>query len=139
MAVQIFYQYDFLKQQNSLEEIRDNLIENYVIDPKKDPTSFRDKIDVNFLDKILGNLKFDLEKIDAETQFFCKKAGEIDELSKQVLRCGATELKYFSEVPTKVIIDEYVDIAASFFEKTKLGFINATLDALAKEIRKSSH
>ncbi len=137
MAVQIFYEYHFNKEENNLEKIRDHLIENYVIDPTKNPTSFRDKIDINFLDKILGNTKFDQEKIDQEIEFFCKKDSETDLLVRQILRCATAELKYFDEVPASVVIDEYVDIASSFFDKAKSGFVNATLDSLAKSFRQN--
>ncbi len=137
MAVQIFYEYYFRHAENNLENIRDHLIENYIIDPAKNSASFRDKIDVNFLDKILGNTKFDQEKIDQEIEFFCKKNSETDLLVKQILRCAAAELKYFNEVPASVIIDEYVDIASSFFDKSKSGFVNAALDSLAKSFRQN--
>lgn len=135
MAIQIFYQYDYFEQKTNIEEIREALIENYVVDPEKDLSSYRDKIDIDFLNKLLGTLKFDCEKIDVEMDLFLKKEVTMDNLAKQILRFGALELKYFDEIPAKVILDEYVDIGASFFEAKKLNFINATLDSLAKAMR----
>ena len=37
--------------------------------------------------------------------------------------------------PPKVVINEYVDVAHAFFEDSEPGFVNATLDALAKQVR----
>ena len=39
------------------------------------------------------------------------------------------------DVPYKVVINEYVDVARAFFEGDEPGFINAVLDAAAKEAR----
>ena len=39
------------------------------------------------------------------------------------------------DVPPAVVINEYVDVAHAFFEDSEPGFVNATLDALAKQVR----
>jgi N utilization substance protein B len=38
-------------------------------------------------------------------------------------------------VPARVVVTEYVDIAAAFFGPDECGMINAVLDTLAREIR----
>ena len=60
---------------------------------------------------------------------------KLDGVARQVLRLGAFELKFIKNIPLKVVIDEYVDIAASFFDSKKITFINATLENLAKKFR----
>jgi N utilization substance protein B len=38
-------------------------------------------------------------------------------------------------VPAKVVIKEYADVAAAFFEREEVGMINAVLDAMAHQLR----
>ena len=58
----------------------------------------------------------------------------IDSVARAILRAGVVELER-TETPTPIVIDEYVEIAKAFFEGPEPGFINATLDACAKDVR----
>ncbi|MGZ3275289.1 MAG: transcription antitermination factor NusB, partial [Caulobacteraceae bacterium] len=60
----------------------------------------------------------------------------IDATLRAILRSGAYELTRRSDVPTEVAIDEYVEIAKSFFEGPEPGFVNAALDGIARDHRK---
>jgi N utilization substance protein B len=55
----------------------------------------------------------------------------IDAVARAILRAGAAELEQRKDIPTAVVIDEYVEIAKAFFEGPEPGFINAALDACA--------
>jgi len=59
----------------------------------------------------------------------------IDATARSILRAGAYELISRGDVPAEVVIDEYVEIAKSFFEGPEPGFINAALDAIARDER----
>lgn len=59
----------------------------------------------------------------------------LDATARAVLRAGAYELMYRKDVPTEVVINEYVEIAKSFFEGPESGFINGALDAIARDAR----
>lgn len=59
----------------------------------------------------------------------------LDATARAVLRAGAFELIHRRDVPTEVVIDEYVEIAKSFFEGPEAGFINGALDAIARDAR----
>lgn len=59
----------------------------------------------------------------------------IDATARAILRCGAYELMRRLDVPAEVVIDEYVEIAKSFFEGPEPGFVNGCLDALARDER----
>ena len=59
----------------------------------------------------------------------------LDATARAVLRAGAFELIHRRDVPTEVVIDEYVEIAKSFFEGAEAGFINGALDAIARDAR----
>lgn len=59
----------------------------------------------------------------------------LDATARSILRAGAYELIRRRDVPAEVAIDEYVEIAKSFFEGPEPGFINAALDAIARDER----
>ena len=59
----------------------------------------------------------------------------IDATLRAILRSGAFELMRRPDVPTEVAIDEYVEIAKSFFEGPEPGFVNGALDGIAKDAR----
>jgi len=63
------------------------------------------------------------------------KLERIDATVRAMLRAGAYELTYRDDVPTEVVIDEYVDLAKSFFEGPEPGFVNGALDAVAQDVR----
>jgi N utilization substance protein B len=60
----------------------------------------------------------------------------IDATVRAILRSGAYELMRLPEVPTEVAIDEYVEIAKSFFDGQEPGFVNGALDAIARDVRR---
>ncbi len=59
----------------------------------------------------------------------------VDATLRAILRAGAYELINRADVPVEVAIDEYVDIAKSFFEGPEAGFVNGALDGIAKDAR----
>ena len=58
-----------------------------------------------------------------------------EHLARAILRAGTYELLARPDIPTKVIINEYVDLAKAFFEDSKPGFVNGVLDKLARITR----
>jgi len=63
------------------------------------------------------------------------KLERLDAVARAILRAGAVELEQRTDIPTPVVIDEYVEIAKAFFDGPEPGFVNATLDACARDIR----
>jgi transcription antitermination protein NusB len=59
----------------------------------------------------------------------------IETIMRAILRAGAHELFHTPDVPAKVVISEYADIARAFFEKEETAMVNAVLDKLAREAR----
>ena len=59
----------------------------------------------------------------------------IDATLRAILRAGGYELLRRPDVPTEVAIDEYVEIAKSFFEGPEPGVANGVLDAMARDVR----
>jgi len=65
------------------------------------------------------------------------KLERIDAVARAILRAGLIELWRRKDVPTPVVISEYIEIAKSFFEGPEPKFINATLDACVASVRDS--
>lgn len=60
----------------------------------------------------------------------------IDATVRAILRAGTYELAHRTDVPVEVVIDEYVELAKSFFEGPEPGFVNGALDAVAQDVRR---
>ena len=52
-----------------------------------------------------------------------------------ILRAGAHELADRADVPARVVISEYVDLADAFYGEKETGLVNGVLDRLARELR----
>ena len=59
----------------------------------------------------------------------------IEAVLRAILRAGAYELLFRKDVPARVVISEYVDVAHSFYSEDEPGLVNAVLDALARDVR----
>ena len=59
----------------------------------------------------------------------------IEAILRAVLRAGAFELGHRRDVPARVVVSEYVDVANAFVERDETGMVNAVLDALARGLR----
>jgi N utilization substance protein B len=61
----------------------------------------------------------------------------IDATLRAILRAAAFELVALRDVPGRVVIDEYVEIAHAFFQRDEPAFVNAALDKIARRKRAS--
>jgi len=59
----------------------------------------------------------------------------VDSILRAVLRSGAFELLMRKDVPARVVITEYVDIAHAFFGEDEPKVVNGILDRLARTAR----
>ncbi|WP_127752526.1 MULTISPECIES: transcription antitermination factor NusB [unclassified Devosia] len=57
----------------------------------------------------------------------------VDATLRAILRAAAFELLRRRDIPPRVVITEYVDVAKAFYEDDASGLVNATLDAMARE------
>lgn len=62
----------------------------------------------------------------------------LDSTLRAILRAGIWELKTRKDVPTAVIVSEYVDIAKAFYTEDEPKLVNAVLDRLAHDLRGES-
>ena len=56
----------------------------------------------------------------------------IDSTLRAILRAAAFELLRRRDIPARVVITEYVDVARAFFEEDASGMVNAALDSIAR-------
>jgi N utilization substance protein B len=64
------------------------------------------------------------------------RLARLDATVRAILRAGTFEVMR-RDAPREVVIDEYVEIAKSFFGGPEPGFVNATLDAIARDERRN--
>jgi N utilization substance protein B len=59
----------------------------------------------------------------------------IETVLRAVLRAGAYELEHRQDVPARVVVTEYADVASAFVDRDETGMVNAVLDQLARQLR----
>ncbi len=59
----------------------------------------------------------------------------IDAIIRAVMRAGAYELGHRKDVPGRVVVSEYVDVANAFVDRSETGMVNAVLDQIARRFR----
>lgn len=84
-------------------------------------------------------LKTAIEKKDYTMELIKPKlknwdAERIAVLDLIIIRMGVCELLYFETIPTKVTINEYIDIAKSYSTNQSGQFVNGILDSIHKEL-----
>ena len=61
----------------------------------------------------------------------------MESLIVAILRAGAYELIGRPDMPTAVVINEYVELAHAFYDQKEPGMVNGILDKVAKTVRHS--
>ena len=61
----------------------------------------------------------------------------IDRLVRAILLAGAYELVHRKDVPLRVAINEYVEIAHAFYDQGEPSFVNSVLDRVGRTARPS--
>jgi N utilization substance protein B len=61
--------------------------------------------------------------------------GRIDRLVRAILLAGVYELVHRTDVPARVAINEYVEIAHAFYDQGEPNFVNSVLDRVARQTR----
>jgi N utilization substance protein B len=133
-AVQALYQMDISGAgvNDVLAEFESHWIGNEVEGEKYLPAEaafFRDVVSGVVRDQA----KLDPMIDDALTKGWPLK--RIDAILRAVLRAGSYELEHRKDVPGRVVVSEYVDVAHAFVEKEETGMVNAVLDQIARQFR----
>ena len=56
-------------------------------------------------------------------------------IDKVILRTAIAELLYFKDIPTKVTLNEYLEIAKDYSTPNSNNFVNGVLDKLLKDFK----
>jgi N utilization substance protein B len=93
-----------------------------------------------FFRDVVGGVVADQRRLDPMIDTALEKGWplkRIETVLRAILRAGAYELDKKRDVPARVVITEYVDVANAFVDRDETGMINAVLDQLARQLRAS--
>jgi len=98
------------------------------------------KADRGYFNKLVTDICGGSEALDgALATWMDRKPTELDPLERAVLWVGTHELRSAPEVPYRVVINEAVGLAKRFGATDSHKFVNAVLDAAARELRPHEH
>lgn len=123
-AVQALYQWDLT------EQAPETILEHFI---REHDTSDMDEEYFQMLVREVPLFHRELEahiipKLDRDLD-------DVDPVERAILRIGAYELEYRSDIPRKVVINESVELAKTFGAELSYRFINGVLDKVASELR----
>ncbi|MEM9221290.1 MAG: transcription antitermination factor NusB [Pseudomonadota bacterium] len=94
--------------------------------------------DLNWFDGLVSGVVKDQRAIDAAIDEALKEGwplARIDLTLRALLRAGVFELMHRPEVPLRVVISEYVEVAKAFFGGDEPRLTNGVLDRIARGAR----
>jgi len=117
VAMQTLYEWDF-RQSNNIDEIK-----------KRNITEYENDLDPEFVNYLVDGV---MEKLTLLDQEIVKSAPEwpleqISLIDKTILRISIFELLHSTNVPSKVAINEAVELAKQFGGENSSKFINGVL------------
>jgi transcription antitermination protein NusB len=133
-AVQALYQMDVAGK--GLNEILAEF-ESHWIGGEIDGVQY-EEADIDLFRDILRGVLADQVAIDRDTDTTLQQGWplrRVEAVMRAILRAGLFELRGKPDVPARVVITEYVDVAAAFLGGDEVGMINAVLDRLARKAR----
>ncbi|HEY7457751.1 MAG TPA: transcription antitermination factor NusB [Xanthobacteraceae bacterium] len=133
-AVQALYQMDIAG--TSLPDILAEF-ESYWLGQEIEGESYREAEAAYFRD-IVGGVLRDQRELDPLVDDVLTKGWplkRVEAVLRAVLRAGAYELLHRADVPARVVVNEYVDVAGAFLDRDETGMVNAVLDTLARRVR----
>ena len=133
-AVQALYQMDLGGA--SLPDVLAEF-ESYRLGKEVDGEQYRDA-DFAFFRDIVGGVVREQQTLDPIVHTTLTAGwplARIDVTLRAILRAGSYELSGRNDVPARVVIAEYVDVAKAFFEGEVPALVNGVLDAIARRLR----
>lgn len=126
IVLQSLFEWDFNNKSGNLDEILERVISEFAGGAE----------DTEFAKQLLQGVIDNIEKID---EILVKNAPEwpieqISTIDRNVLRLGIYELMFNKDTPSKVVINEAVEIGKRFGGDSSGKFVNGVLGALYKEL-----
>ena len=123
-AVQALYQWDLTEQDPG--EIEAHFIQQHDLKGA----------DRNYFHILINEVPLYRREIEGNLQpYLDRDFNSVDPVERAILRAAAYELEYQHDVPTKVIINEAVELAKTFGAEYGYKFVNGVLDRLAERLR----
>ncbi|MCH2190612.1 MAG: transcription antitermination factor NusB [Gammaproteobacteria bacterium] len=123
-AVQALYQWD-LTQQDSKD-----------IEPHFEQIHDLQNVDRKFLRDIMNSVPACSEELEELiTPCLDRDFSSLDPVERAILRLGAYELSKKPDVPTKVVINEMIELAKVFGADHSYKFVNGVMDKIAASAR----
>jgi transcription antitermination protein NusB len=133
-AVQALYQMD-VSGKGVIDALAE--FEAFWIGREVDGVQF-EQAEASFFRDILGGVVREQRPIDRKVDAALAEKWplkRVEAVLRAILRAGAYELMYRKDVPPRVVISEYVDVAHGFYGEDEPGLVNAVLDAIARDTR----
>jgi N utilization substance protein B len=133
-AVQALYQMDLAE--TDLGAVLEEFRANPLVDDA-DPNGLGQP-DVDHLTRVLKGVVARQREIDPliDQQLATGwRLVRIDSIVRAILRAASFELIELADVPARVVISEYVEVAHAFFEGDESKVVNGVLDQLARKLR----
>ena len=93
-------------------------------------------MDTEFFKDVLRKTVSEAEYLDTVfTPLLDRTPDQLDQVERAILRLAASEFKYRVDVPYRVVIDEYVELAKMFGAQDSYKYVNGVLDGLAARLR----
>ncbi|MCX6746310.1 MAG: transcription antitermination factor NusB [Candidatus Parcubacteria bacterium] len=129
IAMQTLYQWDFNGQK---EGSLDSLLE---YNTKEFAPGFNDE---GFTKHLVEGVMKNIKEIDELIRKYATEwpLEQITIIDRNILRLGIFELKYDPDIPSKVAINEAIEVAKTFGGESSGKFVNGVLGAIYKEIEK---
>ena len=94
------------------------------------------KADTEFFEDVLRKTVVEAEHLDAVfTPLLDRMPDQLDQVERAILRLATSEFNYRVDVPYRVVIDEYVELAKMFGAQDSYKYVNGVLDSLAARLR----
>lgn len=96
---------------------------------RADPTVFAELV------RGTASRRADIDRMIAGALQKGRSLSRLETLLRAILRTGTYELQARPQVPARVVISEYVDVAHAFYDGGEPGLVNGVLDHLARLLR----
>ena len=77
----------------------------------------------------------DLDQLIAASLTTDWEIGRLDLILRLIMEAGVHEITRRPDIPARVAITEYIDVAHAFFDGAEPGLVNGVLDRIAREHR----
>ena len=132
LALQLLYAFEMIsgKGPGSISTLK-TVIANYKIVEREHEIPLND-FTIDLLQTVINNLgQVDQHLKDVITNWKLDRLSHID---RNLLRLAVAEIYFFGDIPPKVTINEYIDIAKEYSTPQSGQFVNGILDNIHKDL-----